>query len=842
MSGVSPTGGDSFAVRYGWSQPFDRTHFPEQEEIHTLITDGNIDRVREIIERNRAVVCSSNKRGISPLHTAVRVSNIKIVELLLANGADVNAKDKNGQTPLHLVEDEVIASLLLKEGALVDGRDNSSRTALHEKKNLRVAKLLVAYNADVNAKDDTDITPLHTAVNANNVDLARLLLTHGADVDAKDDDRVTPLHTAANANNVDLARLLLTHGADVNAVGEDDQTALHFAEDVEMVRLLLEKGASVDLRDRFGRTALYEKKELQAVRLLIAYGADVNMRDYTGMTPLHLACSKEIAEYLIENGADVNARNENGCTPLRIASSYSLIRVLVEHGADVNSKDILGQSCLHEAASAQIVQFLIGQGALIDEKTNSGYTPLFNFVKLLDSDETNYSLEIMNILISKGANLDVEDNEGISLLEAAMGRLDVFKMLISKGAKIKREIFFKVMSEGRFTSLRSFVIRIKLQSLAREFKNASPYEQYLALASFFDCLNISQLEPCFSGQRILELYLHVRRKLSLRIINTDQEYFKRGLFSAPSLPALPADLRLEQFLPMFSETVNTISEEDWKKEYRLVKGSEFSLHCGIKKWLTHTLLGDNEDPNGSYRGGLLWHMMAGATYPDEVLPFFLIPVERKSCFPQMEKELFYILSSLSSDDFLAKKHAFMLLAVAVSGHCWSNIKRAMGELYGQQVEKLCGSSAVIEKERIDYRLLEDFRTVRKKILEDALKKNRGLDPSRVEKIMDRLGLTANTGEAVKAIFEDSITNAVLQEYTLPLLLEVIWEFYKIEPQKIIDFLQSYAPEKILKIQDERQRSKALGNYLSQFIDSGRGGLLLSGGIRVLELLQAFNTR
>ena len=119
------------------------------------------------------------------------------------------------------------------------------------------AELLLAHGADVNAKDDIGYTPLHCA---SYKDESELLLTHGADANAKDKEGKTPLHKAASADPEDykglgkevikflternLARIevLLDHGADVNAKDNDGQTPLFYAKIGAIAKLLRAQG------------------------------------------------------------------------------------------------------------------------------------------------------------------------------------------------------------------------------------------------------------------------------------------------------------------------------------------------------------------------------------------------------------------------------------------------------------------------------------------------------------------------------------------------------------------------------------------------------------------------
>ena len=86
-----------------------------------------------------------------------------------------------------------MAELLLSEGANVRARNRWGNTPLHSARNTEVAELLIASGADVNAKDKQDRTPLHRAASLGRTKVAELLIARGAVVDAKDKDGKTPL-------------------------------------------------------------------------------------------------------------------------------------------------------------------------------------------------------------------------------------------------------------------------------------------------------------------------------------------------------------------------------------------------------------------------------------------------------------------------------------------------------------------------------------------------------------------------------------------------------------------------------------------------------------------------
>ncbi len=174
-----------------------------------------------------------------------------------------------------------------------------------------LAKYRVEQGADVNTKDDNGNTPLLNAALLGKMEQAELLLAHGADVNAKDSFGRMPLHWAAQYGYRELAELLLAHGADVNAKNSKDQTPLHFAAENGqggVAELLLAHSADVNAKDSFGATPLKYVAmigQVDVAELLLAHGANVNARDNSGGTPLHWAAHyrhQELVKVLREHG------------------------------------------------------------------------------------------------------------------------------------------------------------------------------------------------------------------------------------------------------------------------------------------------------------------------------------------------------------------------------------------------------------------------------------------------------------------------------------------------------------------------------------------------------------
>jgi len=179
------------------------------------------------------------------------------------------------------------------------------------KGDVRKVRELLDRGADVNARDEDGVTPLHYAAYYGFLDAARLLLDRGADVNARDEFGGTPLHYAAGSGHVNVVRLLLDRGADVNARDEDGVTPLHYAAYygfLDAARLLLDRGADVNARAKYGVTPLYlaaREGHVDVARLLLERGADAGARDDKGRTPLDRAREKghvEVARVIEEYG------------------------------------------------------------------------------------------------------------------------------------------------------------------------------------------------------------------------------------------------------------------------------------------------------------------------------------------------------------------------------------------------------------------------------------------------------------------------------------------------------------------------------------------------------------
>lgn len=235
------------------------------------------------------------------------------------------------------------------------------------------------FSRNVDAVDSEGLTDLYKAVRDNNIGKVRTLLNKGADVNISSRRGNTPLHQASVKGYLPIVLELLIKNPNVNRVNQNGDTPLHFASET-------------------GRLEIIDK--------LVDAGANVNIQNMSSTTPLHFACLNgylEVINRLVDAGADVNIQTLWGQTPLFLAinrnrNSVEIVERLLALGANVNmGGDIENGTPLHKACyldNIDIVNILLGAGADVNIQDNEGRTPL---------DVTRPFSPIRNILLNAGA-------------------------------------------------------------------------------------------------------------------------------------------------------------------------------------------------------------------------------------------------------------------------------------------------------------------------------------------------------------------------------------------------------------------------------------------------------
>jgi ankyrin repeat protein len=195
------------------------------------------------------------------------------------------------------------ALLLLSLGALPNVRDRYGNTAIQYANTARVVQALLAHGADINAMSENTPPAIFTWAEQDQIALVRMALDHGANVNIVRKYGVTALVSASGWGNDDMTRLLLAHHADPNITLEYGRTLLMGAISqgyLHIAKLLLEHGAKLETKDDIdGWTALSYAvfhHDREAVRLLLAKGANARVLTNDGVGLLQLLVERENGE------------------------------------------------------------------------------------------------------------------------------------------------------------------------------------------------------------------------------------------------------------------------------------------------------------------------------------------------------------------------------------------------------------------------------------------------------------------------------------------------------------------------------------------------------------------
>ena len=160
---------------------------------------GDLDVVRAMVERSEVDINLADQFSRNPLHRATGgKGHFHVVQYLCEHGADIEAKDNTGWTPLHYAADKGCVNLvkyLCDQGADKETRSNACLTPLHNAANgndLAVVQYICEIGADMEARNVDGWTPLHSAVWSERLPVVRYLCERGADQEARDSDNKTP--------------------------------------------------------------------------------------------------------------------------------------------------------------------------------------------------------------------------------------------------------------------------------------------------------------------------------------------------------------------------------------------------------------------------------------------------------------------------------------------------------------------------------------------------------------------------------------------------------------------------------------------------------------------------
>ena len=390
----------------------------------------NLDPTRDLLSmlfESRVDINAKDINGQTPLHVAILSGHFTVAEALVSNGADVQAQDKLGRTALMNIGG---SDNHLMSGSTNRWSGTEGETVCSDDEIEMLALLLIRQGAKFLATDNNLCTPLHHAARYGSVALTRVLLDQGADIEACDCYMETPLIRAACHGNSTVVRLLLLHKANIEARNRQQMTSLLFAAiygyDM-IVQLLLQNGANIEAQDEFQCTSLHYAAIYEhdaTIQLLLQNDANIEAQAQFQRTSLHHAAfnGKDVTiQLLLQNGANIEAQDQFQRTSLHHAAFNEkdvTIQLLLQNGANIEAQDQFQSTSLHHAAfngKDVTIQLLLQNGANIEAQGQFQCTSL-HYAAFNGKDVT------IQLLLQNGANIEAQDDQEQTPLLVAISK------------------------------------------------------------------------------------------------------------------------------------------------------------------------------------------------------------------------------------------------------------------------------------------------------------------------------------------------------------------------------------------------------------------------------------
>lgn len=435
----------SYQATYDWLGSQNYTpRYNSEDLVYTALQYGVIKQNFNIVALLLSIGVAPDSRvapdvGDTPLQMSARLGNFEIFRLLLSSGADVNAPPaaSNGRTAVQGAAESgnwEILSMLQHAGALINAPTGAElgMTALQAaclNGHSLMAGFLLAHGANLNAAPSSvaGLTPIQAAAKYGDIGLVRDLISLGAEVDAAATEMgTTALLAATEHNSLPLLEILVQHGANVNSTGDCElRTPLTEAAGLDWfkgVKFLLEHGANVndtpfevatsngyvysflELRSPLGWAICNDAEEM--VYLLLQHGADV------------------LATAIFDG---INSQSALTCA-LRYGSSVDLINSLLAKVQDLEKHP--GWEDALKFALEDLYNVDIDVCVVIIEKISSLPPPLrYKVIQkgwdilhetCFDDNEEN-SLEVIELLVKSGIDVDSHAENGSTLLQRIAG-------------------------------------------------------------------------------------------------------------------------------------------------------------------------------------------------------------------------------------------------------------------------------------------------------------------------------------------------------------------------------------------------------------------------------------
>ncbi|XP_071112675.1 ankyrin-2-like [Haliotis cracherodii] len=402
--------------------------------LHLACVKGEIRIVQILLDEGKMDIEVTGQRNRTPLMYACRNGQLETAKKLVARHANISVLDETSFSCLHLaaMKGHVPTAewlLSLNPGIVVDCTNDTGRTPLMfalQNGHADMVDWLITHGSDIALKDHSMVSCVHMAVQSGRLPLVELCLEKGQNVNSCSNSYQTPVMRACKQGDLNLVKCLVEKGANVN-LGSGCLNAACIGGSLEMVEYLISTFPTIDInkcgpKNRTPVMTACFHGHTDIVEYLQSKGADILARDKFEQTCLHVACRSdhvEIAERLLEI-IPIDDIDCNGMTPLMFAvksKCFDLVDFLVEHGANMNIRNNHGQTTLHTSAwfgNALGCAKLLDLGMFVDIRDSTNRTPL-----MCVSKNRNDRSEVVNILVERGADINVSDENGDVCLHIA---------------------------------------------------------------------------------------------------------------------------------------------------------------------------------------------------------------------------------------------------------------------------------------------------------------------------------------------------------------------------------------------------------------------------------------
>ncbi len=288
------------------------------------------ESILKILKEKGYDINAKDSDGIAPIHLAIAKKSVKLIEILLKNGASINTKYRGLVNLITFATwqncDEEIYSKLVSNGANINYIDIDGYSPIYDaiiSNNVKIFKLFLKIGANVKIYDKNKFPSnlLHFAVFTNaDAEIMKILVDNGVNINQKDFDGLTPLHCAIHDNNIKAITTLVNLGANINILTDKGLNLLGYAIEVQSGTQTLSK--------------------------VLNLGLDINHKDVNGNTPLHNAIingqNYQRIKWLLDNNSNLLAKNNDNLTPFDLCKNNIKLETLFHEYGYINShsKDV----------------------------------------------------------------------------------------------------------------------------------------------------------------------------------------------------------------------------------------------------------------------------------------------------------------------------------------------------------------------------------------------------------------------------------------------------------------------------------------------------------------------